>query len=580
MKFSKLLYIFFCCWLAAGCTKILDKKPLDKVNDPWSDPDLANAYMNRIYAANLPGWSTESAGYSEESSGGGSYMYGQLTENSVNYWPYGNSGDGSIRDINDLLANIDKGSLPATNKKLLKGQGFFFRAWQYWEMVKRYGGVPLILQPQVTTENLFVKRNKTSECIQQIVADLDSAIANLPAIGPNDGANDGHVHKGTAIAVKGRVLLYYASPQFDPSQAAGRWQAAYKANKDARDYLQSKGFGLYPVFKDIWLKEMNKEDIFVRRYLYTPDNSESWHNWSAATRPLDISQGSTGGNRPTLEMTNTFPMKDGKAISDASSAYTYDPDYFWKNRDPRFWQTIIYNGAFYQVDAAGLAPGRIQWTYVGGEQNNPTISGFYIRKAIDTTQSAIDAFHSGTDWVELRYAEVLLNLAEAANEVSNTAEAYPVLTAIRARAGIDAGADNLYGLKAGMNQSEMRQAIRLERQIELAYEAKRFWDLRRWRAFETTLNGTRRHGHTVSLKVSASQWNTLRNSMTPQQLYDLLQASYTTYFTHTVKLLDTQFDINWKPEYYFFAIPSNTLELNSNLEQTKGWANGTFDPLE
>jgi hypothetical protein len=154
------------------------------------------------------------------------------------------------------------------------------------------------------------------------------------------------------------------------------------------------------------------------------------------------------------------------------------------------------------------------------------------------------------------------------------------LTAIRARAGIDPGSNNLYGLKAGMNQTEMRQAIRLERQVELAYEGKRFWDLRRWRAFETTLNGTRRHGHTITLKVPASQWNSLRNSMTPQQLYDLLQNSYTTYFDHTVKLLDTQFDINWKPEYYFFALPTSTLELNSNLEQTKGWTNGTFDPLQ
>jgi hypothetical protein len=576
MKFSNLLYISVYCCLVAGCTKILDKKPTDKVSDPWNDLDLATAYMNRIYAVNLPEWTSEYATYSDESPGGGSYMYGQLTENSVNYWPYGN-----IRDINDLIDHIDKGTLPAENKKLLKGQAFFFRAWQYWQMVKRYGGVPLILHAQSMSDDLFVKRNKTSECVAQILSDLDSAMADLPAIGPNDAGNDGHVHKGTAMAVKGRVLLYYASPQFDPSQTAtGRWQAAYQANKDAKDYLDSKGFGLYPVFKDIWLKEMNKEDIFVRRYQYDPSNSESWHNWSAATRPLDISQGATGANRPTEEMINAFPMKDGKAIDDPTSAYNYDSDYFWKNRDPRFWQTIIYNGAFYQVDAAGLAPGRIQWTYVGGEQNNPTITGYYMRKAIDTTQSSIDAYHSSTDWVELRYAEVLLNLAEAANEVGNTSEAYPLLTAIRARAGIDPGADNLYGLKAGMNQGEMRQAIRLERQIELAYEGKRFWDLRRWRAFESTLNGTRRHGETITLKVSKDDWNNLVSSMSQQQLYDLLQTNYTTYFDQSIKLLDTQFDIDWKPEYYFFAIPTSTLELNSNLEQTKGWTNGTFDPLQ
>lgn len=576
MKSFQSIYLFLLCTLMVSCTKILDKKPLDKVSDVWNDPDLANAYMNRIYAVNLPGWNSDYAAYSDETSGGGSYMYGQLTENSVDYWPYDN-----IRDINELIDNIDKGSLSTADKKSLKGQAMFFRAWQYWEMVKRYGGVPLILHAQSLNDDLLVKRNKTSECVKQIIADLDSAIAYLPAITPTDPANDGHVHKGTAMAVKGRVLLYYASPQFDPNQsAAGRWQAAYQANKDARDYLQSKGFGLFSNFTTLWFNEMNKEDIFVRRYLYTPNNSLSWHNWSAATRPLDISQGATGANRPTLEMVNAFPMKDGKAINDPTSTYTYDSNYFWKNRDPRFWQTVVYNGAFFQVDNNGLAPGRIQWTYVGGEQNNPTITGFYMRKAVDTTQTSIQAYNSSTDWVEIRYAEVLLNLAEAANEVGNTAEAYPLLTVIRARAGIDPGGDNLYGLKEGMDQNEMRQAIRLERQIELAYEGKRFWDLRRWRAFESTLNGTRRHGHTITLKVPATQWNNLRNSMTPQQLYDLLQTSYTTYFDHTVKLLDTQFDIDWKPEYYFFAIPTSTLELNSNLEQTKGWANGTFDPLQ
>ena len=576
MKSHKSIYLFLLCALASGCTKILDKKPLDKVNDVWNDPDLANAYMNRLYAVNLPGWNSDYASYSDEAPGGGSYMYGQLTENSVDYWPYDN-----IRDINELIDNVDKGSLSTPDKKSLKGQAMFFRAWQYFEMVKRYGGVPLILHAQSLSDNLLVKRNKTSECVQQIIRDLDSAIAYLPAITPTDAANDGHVHKGTAMAVKGRVLLYYASPQFDPNQSAvGRWQAAYQANKDARDYLQSKGFGLFPNFTTLWFNEMNKEDIFVRRYLYTPNNSASWHNWSAATRPLDISQGATGANRPTLEMINAFPMKDGKSITDPTSAYTYDANYYWKNRDPRFWQTIVYNGAFFQVDNNGLAPGRIQWTYVGGEQNNPTTTGYYMRKAVDTTQTSIQAYNSSTDWIEIRYAEVLLNLAEAANEVGNTSEAYPLLTAIRARAGIDQGPDNLYGLEAGMDQNQMRQAIRLERQIELAYEGKRFWDLRRWRAFESTLNGTRRHGHTITLKVPATQWNSLRSSMTPQQLYDMLQTNYSNYFQHVVNQLDTQFDINWKPEYYFFAIPTSTLELNSNLQQTNGWTNGTFDPLQ
>jgi hypothetical protein len=579
MKFVSIIFLF-CCFLSVGCNKILDKKNLSAVSEKdniWNDLDLATAYVNKIYADNLPSWSTEFAGYSEEADGGGNFLYGQLTENSVNYWPYS-----ELRNINVLLNEIDNGTLGAADKKLLKGQAIFFRAWRYFEMMRIYGGVPLILTPQNLTDDLSVKRNTTTETMKQIIADLDSAISWLPVISATSGNNDGHIHKGTAMAVKGRALLFYASPQFDPTQTATtRWQAAYEANKAARDHLAAQGYGLFNSFPNLWFNEMNKEVIFVKRYQYLSINANSWHNWSASVRPLDISQGSTGGNRPTLQMVNTFPMKDGKPITDATSAYTYDPNYFWKNRDPRFQQTIVYNGAQYQVGINGLESGRIQWTFVGGEQNSPTNSGFYMRKAIDTTQTSIQAFNSSTDWIELRYAEVMLNLAEAANEanVNGTTEAYPLLTAIRARAGIDPGANNLYGLQPGMDKAQMRAAIRLERQIELAFEAKRFWDLRRWRAFESTLNGKKRQGHTVTLKIPKAQWDALRASMTPQQLYEHLQTNYTTYFAHAVKNLDTQFDMNWKQEYYFFAIPTSHLQLNSKLEQTKGWAGGTFDPL-
>lgn len=575
MNISKFTLILGLCCTLGACTKILDKKDLTAVDseDTWNDLALATAYVNGIYAQDhMPEWSTEWTNYSEEAAGGGSYMYGQLTENSVDYWPYDD-----IRDINVLLANINQGSLPESEIKPLKGQAFFFRAWLYFEMVKRYGGVPLILTPQKLSDDLLVARNPTSQCIQQIVTDLDSAIAELPVIEASSPDNDGHVHQGTARAFKGRVLLYYASPQFDPTQsAAGRWQASYDANLDAMNYLQAHGFALYPSFADIWTHEMNPEDIFVRRYDYSSNNDKSSNSWAAATRPLDASQGSTGGNRPTLEMVNAFPMKDGKSINDPSSAYYYDPNYFWKNRDPRFNETIAYNGSLWPLSGESE---RLEWTYVGGEQNNPTPSGFYCRKAVDVSQNAIEAYNSSTDWVEIRFAEVLLNLAESANEIGKTGEAYPELIAIRKRAGIDPGSDQMYGLKAAMTQLEMRQAIMKERQIEFAYEGKRYWDLRRRRLFASVLNGTRRHGYTVELKIPTPQWDNLRSSMTSSDMLELLSQHYTDYFKHEDKLLDTQFDINWLDNYYFFAIPSQYLELDSKLEQTKGWDGGTFDPL-
>jgi hypothetical protein len=573
MKLYKLGFFIAGSLVLASCTKVLDKKNLNAVNegDVWNDLELATAAVNNIYAQSLPSWSSEYSDYSEESDGGGSYMYGQLTENSVNYWPYN-----QIRDINVVLANVDKGTLKESDKKLLKGQAFFFRAWQYFEMVKRYGGVPLVLEPQKVTDDLFVKRASTTETFNQIIKDLDSAIADLPAVAAtSQSLNNGRVHKGTALAVKGRVLLYRASPQFDPNQAeAGRWQAAYDANKAAKDYLVSQGFGLYPSFEGLWYNEMNKEVIFVKRYQFVTGVSSSYHNWSAATRPLDVSQGATGANRPTWDIVNAFPMKDGKAITDPTSAYQYDAAHFWRNRDPRFNETIIYNGAPWGLGMAAPQPGRLQFTYVGAETNSPTPTGFYMKKAVDTTQNSIQAFNSGTDWIELRYAEVLLNLAEAANEIGKTNEAYPELIAIRARAGIDPGSDNLYGLTPSMNQAQMRDAIMREREIEFAFESKRFWDLRRRRMFESTLNGKRRTGLKTTLKTGVTKAQV--SALSPAQL----DANYDQYFNQQVITLDTQFPINWKPEYYFFALPTSILQLNSNLEQTQGWSGGTFDPLK
>jgi starch-binding outer membrane protein, SusD/RagB family len=544
-----------------GCRgqEVLGLKDLEAINesDVWRDPDLAEAYISRVYAENLPGWSTAEAPISDESPGATNFMYGQLTESSVNYWPYG-----PIRRINILLADIDKGTLAASQVQRLKAEARFFRAYRYFELVKRYGGVPLLLTPQALTDSLLVERAPTSAVMAQIVADLDSAIAGLPAISASSGQNDGHVHKGTAKALKGRVLLFYASPQFNRNDDPQRWQNAYDANLDAKNYLVSQGFRLHASFERLWFDEMNPEAVFVRRYSYPT----STHNWAASVRPLDESQGTTGGNRPTLEMVNAFPMRDGRPIAGHP---LYDTLSIWKNRDPRFYATIAYNGALWELSRK---TGRRQWTYVGGESNNPTPSGFYSRKAVNPAEDAFEAFNGDSPWIEIRHAEVLLNLAEAANALGRTDEAYEQLVALRQRAGIEPGT-GLYGLDAGMSRSAMQDAIMLERRIELAYENKRFWDLRRNMLFETQLNGARRRGLRITLKVPTASWLAVRDTVN-------LDVRYRDFFNHQVINLDTQQVINWRSNYYFFAIPPEHLQLNSKLQQTTGWAGGTFDPLK
>ncbi len=174
MRLSKGTALVALSLTLGGCNNILDLQDPAAVNENqvWNDPALAEAYVNRMYADNLPGWTTGDATTSDESPGGTDQLYGQATSSSVDYWPYG-----SLRRINILLGNIDHGTLDTALVKRMKGEAYFFRAWRYWEMVKRYGGVPLVLVVQNLTDSLNLPRSPTSVCMAQILSDLDQAIA-------------------------------------------------------------------------------------------------------------------------------------------------------------------------------------------------------------------------------------------------------------------------------------------------------------------------------------------------------------------------------------------------------------------
>jgi hypothetical protein len=560
MKTSHIIPVVLFSLCLFSCAKVLDKKDLTTIgqNDLWNDPLLANAYVNKLYTDNLPAWDQNVAGYSDEAWGGTDVMYGQLTVNSITTWSYQ-----YIRNINLLLQSIDKGTLTPAQRNPLKGQALFLRAWRYFEMTRLYGGVPLVLVAQDVHDSIFVPRNKTSECISRIVTDLDSAAQLLPATWP--ATDIGRVTAGAAMALKGRVLLYYASPQFNPDNLPDRWQKAYDANKAAKAFLVANGVGLDPDFAGLWFNTKTKEAVFQHRYSY-PNHTNTWN---AYTRPLDESMNYTGSNHPTLEMVRAFPMIDGRPITNPSVDHPYDTAHYWLNRDPRFNATIAYNGVVWELSGKS---GRRQWTYSGGENNGGT-NGFYCRKAVDVSYTPLLATQSATNWLEIRFAEVLLNLAECANEVGKPDEAYTELIAIRQRAKILPGTDGLYGLDAGLSGAAMTDAIMHERQIEFAYEGKRYHDLRRRRLFGPLLNGTSRHGLSITLKIPKADFLAIRDTVN-------LDRDYTNYFSEQVVSLDTQFPINFRDNYYFYALSTANLQSNAKLEQTMGWNNGTFDPLK
>jgi hypothetical protein len=548
-----------CILFYTACSDVLDKKDLSAVTDAWNEPLYATAYLNKLYRDNSPGWDNSISANSDESVGGGGILYGQLTTASINHWPYD-----QIRKINLLISEIDGSTIDTETRALLKAQAQVLRAWRYFEMVRLYGGVPLILKPQSLSDDLYVTRNKTSECISAIVKDLDDAIDVLPWKWTDNDA--GRISKASALALKGRVLLFYASPQYNrPNRNAARWEEAYAVNKLAKEELEKNGYGLYERFENIWFDEMNKEAIFVTRYEYP----EQTNNWNAATRPLEESQNASGSNHPIVELVDAFPMKTGVPTSESPD---FDPVLYWKNRDPRFTSTIAYNGCIWELSGKS---GRRQWTFFGSEVNYPSNTGYYCRKAINPSYIPLYAEKSSTDWIEIRYAEVMLNYAECAAETGKMDEAYQMLKLIRQRAGIEPGSNNMYGLKENMSYEEMIKAIMLERRIELAFEGKRYWDLRRRMLFESELNGTRRHARKGILLISQGEFDNIR--------YDTsidFETNYAQFFRDSVYLTDLTFDINHKPEYYFYAIPNSHLEANSKLQQTQGWDNGTFNPLE
>lgn len=269
-------------------------------------------------------------------------------------------------------------------------------------------------------------------------------------------------------------------------------------------------------------------------------------------------------------MVQSYPMKSGLPISDPESGY--DSVLFFKNRDPRFDVSIAYNTCLWELSGQ---TGRIQFIYPNAYTTGGTSgTGYLCRKAINVSYTPYQTERSSTDWIEIRFAEVLMNFAECAAKIGNISEAYEVLKQIRNRAGIDPGADNMYGLKENMSGTEMFQAIMLERKIEFAFEGKRYWDLRRNRLYEEELNGTRRYGTQPVLKMDLQTFKDIRDTISD------FDTNYGYYFRDSTIILDLLFEINFLDNYYFFDIPRTHLEKNSNLEQTIGWPGGTFDPLQ
>lgn len=581
--FIFIIAIMFCI----GCKRTLDLENLSAYNPDrvWNDPQLASAYMASIYPRVFGNWSVAADQVSDQLSGIAFPADAvTVTNGGLGFWNYG-----PIRLINQAIRDAEKGSLTASVKNRVLGDAYFMRAYVYFAMVRTYGGVPYIKIPQDrNTDDLNVPRNSTKECYDFIIQDLDQAISLLPVrVSPASG-DWGKIDGNFALSFKAKVLLYKASPQFNPNNPFNNsyWADAYNVNKKAYDDLKAQGYRLVENYSDIALQERNAEVVFsvINQF---PDKVA---NWDSGARPGSLSRGNAFAC-PTWEFIKVFPMKDGKLYNDATSAYyVTDADFlksYWKNRDPRFNKSILWNGKIFPV--AGTPEGYRQYTSVGiapaldnfginpnspdKSTNNNNYTGAFILKNCNLALNQASVEQYGVDFVLMRFGEVMLNYAEAANETNHLDEAFDMLKKIRQRAGIEPGSNGNYGISA-TTREQMRQAIMDERNIELCFEGFRFNDLRRWRRFDLLNNKTKSGIEAIAIQPNGTEMN-IAQARTLAQANQLTEEN----FKYVVlQVPQSGVKVNVLPDKYYFAPIQQSIIANANkLLQNKDWG-GTFDP--
>lgn len=389
----------------------------------------------------------------------------------------------SIRECNFALNGLAGLNMSQERKNRLKGELQFIRAFRYHDLIRNYGGVVLMgdkvlnLDDNLQDESLF-NRSTLKESIDYTVAQLDEAAALLPV--NNDGNwLLGRATKGAALALKARLLLYAASPLYN----TGTWAAAATA---AQAVISMNKYSIYQDgYSKLFLTaDGNNEIIFAR--LYTKNANHT--HLEIANGPNGY--GGWGGNLPLQNLVDDYRMMDGTAITDPGTSY--DPANPYANRDPRFYATILYNGSSYRgAPLETFTPGGKD-SKDGPENWNTSKTGYYLKKFMNDAYPLQNPWGNAgfQPWIYFRYAEVLLNYAEAANEAygpdvvpsGSTFSARAAVNQVRARTGI-----NMPAIGA-VSQAQLRDLIRYERRVELAFEEHRFYDVRRWKIADVTEN--------------------------------------------------------------------------------------------
>ena len=524
-----------------SCDKVLEKEPLGVLTEDviFNDDVLLTDFVNSAYGAVRNGFYQERLtidamtdnSFMKHDRRTFAFTRGQMTAESTgnedatfDQWQHSYS---YIRRSNLFFTNTVESQVTSEILDRLTGEIHFITAYSYYELLRHYGGVPIIEDVLTLDDEFNTPRSSYDETVDYIVTNLNMAIALLEP----HGYSDGRASSAAAMALKSRVLLYAASPLNNSSNDTGKWQAASDA---AKAVIDLGNYSLDTDYENLFLQEGSSEHIWTRTF-----NQNDGHAVDLNNNPNGFD--GWGGTLPLQDLIDAYEMNNGEVpyLEDGSlnPASGYDVNDPFVNRDPRFYTTILFQGAPWK--------GRdIDVSFPNGlDSNGPSVpgnwnasnSGYYCRKFLNEDNPVNNSQRATTPWVFFRLTEMYLNYAEAEIELGNDEEAKTYLNLVRSRVGMPDITET---------GDALRKRYRLERRIEMVFEDQRLFDVNRWMIAEEVL-GKPAYGINVT--------------------EDGL-GGFTYDFTRVVD--DTR---AWKPAYLRFPIPFTETQINPELEQNDGY---------
>ena len=570
--------------MLTSCSDILDKE----VDLTLQEDQIFSKFENtRGFLANVYTYLPDAfVGYTDGQFRGASRDC--MTDNCLSYWnvhyyhsvlndsydatnhyfanAYWNNDLKGIRAANQFMDKaresvIGNASKPGDDNHLYTryvAEARFIRALLHFDMVSYFGAVPLEDHVLSKDEAATIARTPAADVLKWIADECDSVKDVLPFRYANENENWGRVNGAAAYALKSRALLYRASALNNPSNNTDWWQEAAKA---ALAFI-SKNSGQSNPYKLYTTASNDPTKNYYQCFVTTPHLNDEFilcrSEWN--TREIELfnapcgfggNVNSTGRNNPTQNLVDAYETINGLPIDQDP---TYDEQKPYQNRDPRLEQTILHHGSIWG-DPQQDEQRAVDVTYGAGIDyqalHGGTTTGYYTKKFLNNM-----SFKNPTTYLHacpiFRYAEILLNAAEALNEAGKTNEAYQYVNQVRARVGMPA--------YAGMSKNKLRERIRNERRIELCFEDHRFFDERRWMLFaEQTAESEK------NLPRYLQVYNIYSVQVTPNESTVF---TYTNDNTHPTRSFHS-------PKNYYFPVPDATYKKNKNLGQNKGWELGS-----